>query len=182
MGFALAELLVVLAIVALLAAVILPRVVQRVTGGVAAGLVSDLKALNDANAQFHNDMRRYPSQLVHLITAPAATDLDVCGRLLPNPARWRGPYASQTIPATGIERSGSIIVNTLRRVPATSTPPNQPGTLFIDVTGVDSVVAADIERAFDGEALDYASGTILWTVGPEPARGTLSFGVPIRGC
>jgi hypothetical protein len=54
--------------------------------------------------------------------------------------------------------------------------------LFIDVREVDSVVAAEVERAFDGEGLDYGAGTVRWTPGIEPRRGTLSFGIPIRGC
>lgn len=55
-------------------------------------------------------------------------------------------------------------------------------TLFIDVREVDSVVAAELERAFDGEPLNYGAGTIRWAAGTEPGRGTLSFGLPIRGC
>lgn len=180
-GLALAELLVVLAILAILAAVIVPSVVRRVSGGAAGGLAGDLKGLSDGIVAFRQDLRRYPLELFHLSAAPVATDRDACGQLLPDPARWRGPYVDRVIPRSGIQTRAGIIADTLRRVPATLAL-GQVATLFIDVREVDSVVAAEVERAFDGEGLDYGAGTVRWTPGIEPRRGTLSFGIPIRGC
>jgi hypothetical protein len=55
-------------------------------------------------------------------------------------------------------------------------------TLFIEVREVDSVVAAELEKAFDGEPLDYSAGSVLWARGAEAGRGTLSYGIPVRGC
>ncbi len=176
-GLALAELLVVLAILAILAAVIVPSVVRRASGGAAGGLASDLKGLSDGIVAFRQDLRRYPLELFHLSTAPGASDKDACGKLLPDPGRWRGPYVNRVIARTGVQTRAGIIADTLRRVPS-----GQVATLFVDVREVDSVVAAELERAFDGEPLNYGAGTIQWTAGLEPGRGTMSFGMPIRGC
>lgn len=180
-GLALAELLVVLAVLAVLAGVLVPMVVRRLSGGTAGGLVGDLKGLSDAVTAFRQDVRRYPLELFLLSSAPGASDKDACGQLLPDPARWRGPYVNRVIPRTGLPTRAGIIVDTLRRVPPTLAG-DQVATLFIDVRQVDSVVAAEVERIYDGEPLNYASGTVLWSPGTEPRQGTLSFGLPIRGC
>ena len=181
-GLTLAEVLVALAILAILAAILLPSVVRQVGAGTAGGLIGDLRGLSDGVTAFRQDLRRYPRELYHLSTAPGGTDRDACGQLLPDPGRWKGPYVDRAIPRTGIETRAGVVSDTLRRVPPTLAL-GQVATLFIDVREVDSVVAAEVERTFDGEPLDYNGGAVLWAAGSQPGRaGTLSFGLAIRGC
>lgn len=181
-GLTLAEVLVALAILAILAAVLLPSVVRQVGAGTAGGLIGELRGLSDGITAFRQDLRRYPLELYHLSSAPGGTDRDACGQLLPNPGWWKGPYVDRAILRIGIATPAGVVSDTLRRVPPTLAL-GQVATLFIDVREVDSVVAAEVERTFDGEPLDYNGGAVLWTAGPQPdRRGTLSLGLAIRGC
>jgi prepilin-type N-terminal cleavage/methylation domain-containing protein len=178
-GFTLVEVIVALVVVALLAGVVMTQVVGRLTGGETAALSQDLRGLSDAIVSFRGDVRRFPSQLGHLVSTPASGATDTCGRLIPDDflEEWRGPYLDRGIPSTGLVSGTSVIRNDLRRDPSTY---SSFGILYLDVEGVDQEVAERIEAAFDGNA-DFGGGSVRWT-DSGGGRGTLSYGIPIRGC
>lgn len=68
-GFTLVELLVVMAIVALLASLVAPRYFESIDRAKEAALRSNLKTLRDAIDRYHGDTGRYPESLVTLVEA-----------------------------------------------------------------------------------------------------------------
>src|SRR5258708_30319334 len=91
-----------------------------------------------------------------------------------NVALWRGPYASRTISASGLQIGGVTIQNTLRRVAG------PPVFLMIDVGGVDTKVADELEAELDAGAADGTTRTIRYTaaaVGGLPAAPTGTYNV-----
>lgn len=176
-GFTLIEILVALLILGLLAGSLLPQVVSRLTGGEAAALAQNFRALADALRAFHEDLGRYPSQLVHLSQPPAAGAADACGRPISAVDQWRGPYLQRHVPAAGIPAGSAVIRNAVVRSSGTGY-----GTLTLRADGVDRAVADRLEAAFDGNA-DLGTGTVTWGAAAGTAdRGTASFSIPVRGC
>ena len=68
-GFTLIELMVVLAIVALLLTIAMPRYFQSVDAARESALVQTLKASRDAIDNFYRDKGRYPDSLQELVDA-----------------------------------------------------------------------------------------------------------------
>lgn len=190
-GFTAIEMVVVLAVLAILAAVIARNVVGTVNSGRSAALAESLDALRQSVYAYRADVRRYPTQLAYLSTQPGSAS-DVCGRTVPPAflAEWRGPYTAQMITASGLQVGDASILNGVEVVataPAPAPGIETPATLYIVVEDVDLAVAEDLEKAFDSETISassYTTGTILWedTGTAGDASGTLRFGLSIRGC
>src|SRR5881398_2325208 len=75
-GFTLAEVLVTLAIVAIMAAVLLPALNQQIAKGDTGRLASDLTNIQTAAQAFLSDVHRYPATLSQLTTAVGTTDIN----------------------------------------------------------------------------------------------------------
>ena len=181
-GVTLVELLVVMAIIAVLAGILMPELFRRVTESRGAALATDLKTVGAAAAEFRKDVGRYPSLLTQLVAPITTADADLCGVNYPAvfASRWRGPYLDRPLDANGIAAEAATIPNQLLRFPATVTPPDFFGVLIVVATETDSVVAAHVESTFD-RTTDFADGAIRWS--PTAAGfGTLAYIVPIRGC
>ena len=84
-GFTLVELLVVIAVLAVLAAIVLPKFVDSSRRSKEAALRSDLKLYRNAITLFHSDCGYYPKQLDDL----AATSAPAKGGRRPSEARSR---------------------------------------------------------------------------------------------
>lgn len=93
-GFTLPEVLVVLAIVAIMAAVLMPVLVNQLRRGDVSRVVSDLATVRTGMEAFMADVRRVPGELSHLTTPITGSDEDVLGNTYPSGlvSRWRGPY------------------------------------------------------------------------------------------
>lgn len=175
-GFTLAEMLVGLAIIAILAAVLYPSVAGQIRAGQSTAYANQMDNLRQAIANYRQNVQRYPGALSELTTAPTAADVDACGTVLgANSAFWRGPYINQAI-SGNLPLGEAIVLNVLTRIPAAGV--NAPGLLQITVAGVNQTNATDLEAQFDGNA-NFASGTIQWTAA---GIDTLKFLIPIRGC
>lgn len=176
-GFTLAEIIVVVAVLALLAAMVVVQVGQRVRGGESAALAQSLAAVQKGVAQFRADVRRYPSTLRYLGNPLAVGDTDVCGQLIPVSlrTRWAGPYLQQTVPAAGLKVGNAIV-----RPALSATAPGAFGLLQVIADSVDQAIAVELDSRFDGTA-DLNAGTIRWTATGQ-GMGQLRFMTPIRGC
>jgi len=89
-GFTLIELMVVLAILALLAAAILPNVVGKSDAAKQSKAKTDIAMIESLLDQFYLDMGRYPTTdegLNALFTAPESDG-----------TKWKGPYSKKKIP------------------------------------------------------------------------------------
>src|SRR5688500_4796301 len=96
-GFSLAELLVGMAIIALLAAVLIPAVTGQIAKSDATRTLQDISSMRTGVEQFVADVRRYPGKLSHLTRAITVADRDVNGVLYSTNlvARWKGPYGAR---------------------------------------------------------------------------------------
>lgn len=104
-GFTLFEVLVVVAILALLAAVILPMVVSRLQEGDPVRLSSDMTDLRTGMELFRLDVRPtvVPGDLEDLAVPVDSLDADVAGRVYSatEQNRWGGPYIDFQFPEMG---------------------------------------------------------------------------------
>lgn len=112
-GFTLPEVLVTVAIVAVLAAVVVPAVTQQLGKGDAPAFISSMNSMRTAITSFAADVRQLPGEVSQLGTAITITDtrlaqtVDSVGAefTAAQVARWRGPYESSGI-ATGLLEIG----------------------------------------------------------------------------
>ena len=184
-GFTLAEVLVALAILAIVGAFVIPVVFSQIRASQVAALSQTYAGLSQGIAEFKRATTRYPLLLSSLTAAPAATDDDICGNDLgaTNATLWRGPYATRQITTSGVLVGEYTIRNTLRRVAGT------PVFLMIDAAAVSADVVTDLESQLDAGTADGATGTIRYTaaavgtLGAAPS-GTynLSYAIPINSC
>src|ERR1035437_10162317 len=117
-GFTLAEMLVTIAIIALLAAVIVPAVGGALFKGDIGRVQSDLTNIRVGIEQFYSDVRRYPGGADDLssVILAAGTDLNTTATPVAYGAsivpRWKGPYINTVAGSTGA--GGTIATNFLR--------------------------------------------------------------------
>lgn len=172
------EILIAIAMIAIIAAVVYPTVAGQLRSGQSAALGNQLANLRDAISNFQQNVGAYPRLLTQLTNTPVAGDDDSCAVDLSAAERgaWRGPYINQAI--VGAMPVGEASVQTtMVRVPA-NIAVTPVGVLQIQATGVPTDVANDLEARFDGNA-NLASGNITWVAA---SGGTLTFQIPIRGC
>lgn len=186
-GFTVLEILIALALIAIMSAAVIPALMGRVRDAQTSALGQSLFSLSQAIFEYRKAVTSYPGQLVLLATKPAGTNTDLCGNQIGNgnANSWRGPYVSRELVSGGIGIGDAQIQNTLRRTPAA---PALPSALYIDVIMVDTLTAVDLEAQFDGDG-NPATGSIRYTnlaVPPIPAAApgtvTLSYAMPVNGC
>lgn len=167
------EVLIALAILAIIAAVVLPTTAGQLRDGHAAALANQLANLRDAIGNYRQNVGAYPIALTQLTTQPVG-GADACGTPLSNPEvnAWRGPYINQNI-VGNMPVGSAIVVASLIRAPSGTI-----GLLQIRAARVENDIASALEEQFDGNA-NFATGTILWTAAGDD---TLTFQIPIRGC
>jgi prepilin-type N-terminal cleavage/methylation domain-containing protein len=162
-GFSLGEVLVAVAIIAVIAAVVIPSVSSQLKTGDESRIGQDLRSVRSAVTQFLSDVRRYPKtigQLVRRPTAASATDGSLDGSVYTTAqvARWRGPYLSKdstSILTSGFETSiTNAFANNL----------SYQGQLYmtIGIASMDSVIARNMDLRFDDGV--KTTGMMQWTV------------------
>ena len=181
-GFTLLEIVVGLAILAILGAVILSAVGGRVREGRSASLAQTLSALRDGILQYRSDVRRYPKNLRYLSTSPIAGVTDLCNQTVPSSFRslWRGPYTNAAILSSGLAVEEMVVIDTVELDPAWPYTASGSGAIVVVTRDVDSTVARELETRYDGTA-DWTAGTIRFTH-IASGKGTLRFAVPVKGC
>lgn len=184
-AFTLPEIIIAVAMIATLAAVTVPAVMNKLTEARAAAISQTLDGINETVQNYRGNVGRYPSKLSQLSTKPTTGAAELCAGTTPdvNINQWRGPYSSRTFTTAGTQIGDGTVQDALRRVPSSTAVTF--AIAYVDVTSVDSAVAALVEASFDGDPPNYATGTINWTraaIPPAAPVGTLSFGIPVRGC
>lgn len=183
MGFTLAEILVALALIALLAAVLLPTVAGQILKGDAARVMQDLDAVRSGADQFLADVHRYPgkySDLSKLITTAPATHLDINA----NPyssglvAKWAGPYVQKdTQSAVVISGFGGSIINPFIKTLNT----NGINYLTVQIVGITGVDFDKIDLQVDGpSAAPRTTGLLRWITGGVNPDTTKYLATPIQ--
>jgi type II secretory pathway pseudopilin PulG len=168
------EILMALAILAILAAVVIPTTAAQLREGHAAALANQLVNLREAIGNYRQNVGAYPISLTQLTTQPVAGSTDACGTILSNPELngWRGPYINQNIVGNMPIGSAVVVASLTRAAVGTAV------LLQLRAARVESDIATDLEEQFDGNT-NFATGTVLWTAAGDD---TLTFQIPIRGC
>lgn len=180
-GFTLIEVVLALMILGLLAGVLVPQLISRLRDGEITSLAGNLSAIANAAAAYRADLGRYP-RFISMLTSPTGTHQDICNLSIPSVTElWRGPYLSREVTTAGISIGSSVISNTLTRDPPSSVMIIAFASLVISVSDVEVAVATAINRDFDGDG-SLTAGSVRWSAGSVPNRGTLTYRIPIRGC
>jgi prepilin-type N-terminal cleavage/methylation domain-containing protein len=175
-GFSLAEILVSLAILAVVAAVVIPSIGGQLRSGDESRVQQDLGAIRSGIEQFLADVRRYPKSVGQLTNVPTATTHSglVGGTYSAGQvSRWRGPYitkdSTQAI-KTGFDATITAAFDTL----------TDNGILFLRITipSFDSTNAIRLDRKMDDG--DATTGLIRWAVGTSPSGTLRYFAIPVQ--
>src|ERR1043165_6509374 len=159
-GFSLGEILVAVAIVAVIGAVVLPSLSGTLSKGDTGRVQADLTAIQTGVQQFLAAVRRYPASVQQLLKVISGSDNDLVNNTAYNAtqiARWRGPYLQKD--SAGVLNTGyfSHITSAF-----TKTTFNGASWLTISVV-IDSLSAFDIHKAMDDGSV--ATGVVQWTGG-----------------
>jgi type II secretory pathway pseudopilin PulG len=169
-GFTLAEMLVILAIMAALAAILLPVVTSQVAKSQAAEVVGDLTSLRTAAETFVVNVGRYPGDIDDL-TAPItdATDLDINGDAYPAglQGKWSGPYLDKVIGDDGALATG--FGGRIQDALQTKAHPSAATVnyLTVQILGIAQADFNRIDEQIDGGD-GNAAGRLLWTTHADP--------------
>lgn len=157
-GFTLAEMLVAMALLAVLSALVTPSMLVNIGKGERSRVAEDLQSTATSAQMFNTDLKRWPSTMGQLASTVGATDTDVLneqyGATLAS--RWNGPY---------FDRGGDI-GTTLKtgsggRIRTTFGTGSWEGRTYlkIEVEGIDEETAKQISQLLEGESLVGTDGT-----------------------
>lgn len=162
-GFTLAEVLVTLALIALLAAVLLPTVAGQILKGDSSRVTQDIEAVRSGMEQFLADVHRYPGKYSDLAKLITTSNTDINGATYPSGlvSKWGGPYVtkdtSNAVVPTGF---GANITNVFTKTLHT----NGVNYVTVSITGIDSLDFYRLDAAFEGTA-DSTKGRLRWSGG-----------------
>ncbi len=160
-GFTLAEVLVTVAIVAILAAVVVPAVTNQITKGDEANIASTVGSLRTGITAFVTDTRKFPRRASDLFNAILSTDKDITVTDYGTAAagRWKGPYMSGSL---GAADSLPVGLGFVRNTMKDSGFATSSGYVIATIGGVyTDAAAARIDSLIDnGNGL--AAGAVRW--------------------
>ena len=174
-GASLGEILVAMAIVAVMAAVIVPVFMDRLQTAHANAVISEMTNVENGLRMFYRDVGRYPRQLNYLSALEDLNGIrDACGGTIAasNQADYRGPYINRplqlidrygTPPNTRyILATGDSVEATITRTTSTTVGGGTQQVLQIQIFGPDKAMTEYIDEKVDG-VLDGTSGTVRYT-------------------
>ena len=180
-GFTLAEILIALALMAILAAVLLPTVAGQLLKGDASKVTQDVQAVRSGSEQFLADIHRYPgkySDLTKLITTTAATHKDILGNVYTASMvnKWKGPYiTADTTNAVFQTGFGGVITNVFTQTTNTNGVPY----LTVVITGISATDFDKIDEIVDGVPANKTAG-LLRFVSAGGIDSTKFLAIPIQ--
>lgn len=160
-GFSLAEILVAIAIVAVVAAVVIPSIGGQLRSGDESRVQQDLTNIRSGIEQFLADVRKYPKNIGQLVKSPpAANDTALIGGEMTSSqiARWRGPYITKDSVAA-LRTGFDLLISPL------FTSDTWSGQAFLTITtttAVDTASARSLDRKMDDGV--ETTGAIQWSV------------------
>jgi prepilin-type N-terminal cleavage/methylation domain-containing protein len=176
-GFSLAEILVAIAIIAVIGAIVIPSIGGQLRSGDESRAQQDLTTLRTGAEQFLADVRRYPNSVGQLVVRPATTESGLVGGVYTSSqvGRWRGPYLNKDS-ASAVKTGYDLTVAT------TFGFVNFPGTtqkyLTIDIAAADTGYARGIDRKMDDGVEN--GGMIQYTIGAASTTTLKFYALPIQ--
>lgn len=153
-GFSMAEILVALAIVAILSAVLLPSLNSHIGKSDASRVATDLTSIQVAAQSFVSDVHRFPSRISQLYTPVTISSQDIDNVNLPSRlvARWKGPYLVKDV-------LGGTAGGTISDVLTSTAGANGVNFLTVTITGVAQLDFGRIEEILDEGTATSTSAT-----------------------
>jgi prepilin-type N-terminal cleavage/methylation domain-containing protein len=153
-AFTLAEVLVSIALVAILTAIVIPTVQGRLQDGYEDAIVQEFDNISSAVIAYRQDVGKFPPQLRYLSALPTSPT-DACGNALTTTQQnnWHGPYITRTIPAvTGyVIAQKDTVFNVLNTSYSTT-------AITVELHGADTLTAHDVDLKIDGQAINNVGG------------------------
>jgi type IV pilus assembly protein PilE len=151
-GFTLAEVLVTIAIIAIMAAVLLPALNNQLSKGDTSRIASDITNVQSGVQAFVSDIRQYPSTTDQLVTSLTGTDINTVAFPTSAVTAWKGPYLSRDV----LSNTGSraTISPTFTKTVASST-----SFLTITVSPITFEQFANLESTLDEGTSSSTSST-----------------------
>lgn len=183
-GFSTAEILVSVAVIAILTAVLVPAVASNIGRARVHSAQESLEAVTEAILSFREDVGTgggtigYPAGLGQLVAPIANPAANLCGSDYNGgqEGRWDGPYLNRAIPAAGLPIGIGTVATTFGVVAAAG---------GIDYLTIDVVNVVDEDAiALDGTVDDAdgaAAGTVRWTIAGS-GLVTVSWLLPFPDC
>lgn len=162
-GFTLVEVIVAVAIVAVLLAVVVPTLAGHRRQADAATLIQTAQHLETAVRLYRTHTGSYPAELAHLVEVPPDGGETLCGRAISTRvrSRWAGPYL-----ATSEDVSGGLPIGPVTVLPALDRP--EPSAFALEFAETDEATAREVDALIDGDG-DLGAGRIRWDVHPKKA-------------
>jgi prepilin-type N-terminal cleavage/methylation domain-containing protein len=183
-GFSLAEILVSIAILAVVAAVVIPSIGGQLRSGDESRLQQDLTSLRGGIEQFLADVRRYPRSIGQLTNKPAITESALVGGVYNNGqvGRWRGPYITKDSSfalKTGYDASFNTAFDTLS-LGTSGLTSSATGTRYLRIylVGFDSTNALRLDQKMDDG--DLTTGQVRWTVNTAGTDTLFYLTIPVQ--
>jgi prepilin-type N-terminal cleavage/methylation domain-containing protein len=153
-GFTLAEMLVAMALLAVLAAAVVPSILNQVNKGEVNRVAQDLRAVGNSTKLFYSDVQRWPASLTSLTVAPTKDSTDITGVAIGAGLadRWSGPYLESVVANTDSLRTGfaGAIQRTFVRDHWTSLAVGDT-FLVLNVSGLTADDARKVSKVLDGD-------------------------------
>jgi prepilin-type N-terminal cleavage/methylation domain-containing protein len=177
-GFTFIEMIVGLAIMALLATAVTPSLIAVLDRQRRDVALTTFSTIGGAIGAFTGDVGEYPAQLTQLTTQIGAQP-DLCGvnYSVGEQGNWDGPYITRVVPTTGLPVAIGRARNQLTRFPNTLNPTHI-------ILTVDSVVIEDalaVNKQLDDDGDDASANAVRWTtLSAADGLVTLGFWGPIQ--
>ena len=157
-GFTLAEIMVAMALIAVLAAVLIPTVRGRLQDSYEDALVEEYANLASAIQAYRQDVGKYPPRLDYLSALPASP-VDRCNVALSASAQanWRGPYVTRYV----ANSTGYLFAQKDTVVDVLSANASSPAGILIRIEGPDTTTAHDVDVKIDGIPI-ATQGQLRW--------------------
>jgi prepilin-type N-terminal cleavage/methylation domain-containing protein len=176
-GFTLAEVLVTIAIIAVVGAIVIPSIGGQLRTGDESRVQQDLTSLRAAAEQFLADVRRYPNSIGQLVVKPAVSESGLLGGVYTasQVGRWRGPYLNKDS-ASSVKTGYDLTITTTFGF--VNFPSTTQKYLTIDMASVDTGYARGVDRKMD-DGVENA-GMIQYTIAASPTTTLKFYALPVQ--
>lgn len=167
-GFTLPEVLVTVAIVAVLAAIVVPTVTSQLGKGDESRVATSITSIRTGITAFVSDTRKFPGRISDLFNAIGDTDSDLKGVDYGTAAEanWKGPYGAASMTNTD---SLPVSIGYFRNTLVDSAFPSGTGYMILTIAGIpDSATAMRLDSLIDG-ATGGGAGSLRWSYATQPA-------------